>query len=114
MLGRAMTTWYVEFSATPPGVDRDAFEEHVEAVLVELSALDGISDADAMVDYSQPKVTFSMVVTSDAPSQAVERAVMSMRTAIHAAGGGTPGWEKLITRMIDEAHYGVQREDVSA
>ncbi|RBO82047.1 hypothetical protein DFR74_1252 [Nocardia puris] len=114
MLGWAMTTtWYVEFSATPPtGVDRPQLEEHLEAVLVELDKLDGVTDADAFVDYSEPRVVFSMAVRAADHTGVVGQVVSSMRTAIHAAGGGTKGWEKVAERMSAVSRYDIRREDV--
>lgn len=112
MLGRPMKTWFVEFSATLPGdVDRANLEEHLEAVLIELDSLDGITDADMAIDYDEPRVMFSMYVQAEDDSSAIAQVGTAMRTAIHAAGGGTPGWEKMLARMPSHRRYEIRAED---
>lgn len=116
MLGRkrtTMKTWNVEFSAAlPDDVDREKFEAHVEAVLIELDSLDGITDADLSVDYAEPRVTFAMYVDAKDDADAIAQVGTAMRTAIHAVGGGTPGWEKMIAKM--SRRYEIRREDALA
>lgn len=115
MLGRKMKPWFVEFSATlPEDVDRDLFEEHVEAVLIELDGLKGITDADLSVDYTEPRVTFAMSVNAEDEADVVGQVGTAMRTAIHAAGGKTSGWEKMIAEMSQTKRYEIRREDALA
>lgn len=110
---REMKTWFVEFSATPPAdVDRERFEQHIEEVLIELDSLDGITDADLSVDYSEPRVTFAMCVDAADDGDALKQVGTAMRTAIHAVGGGTPGWERMIAQM--SRRYEIRREDALA
>ena len=112
MLGRTMTTWYIEFTAPlPTAVSREVVEEHIEDVLLELDSLDGITDADILIDYGKHAVMFSMYVEAADHAEALPKVATSLRTAIHAAGGGTPGWEKLIAKMLDSARYDIQKED---
>lgn len=114
MLGRTMTTWYIEFSAPlPPSVSRERAVEHVEDVLLELETLDSISDADVMIDHGTGRVMFSMYVAGEDQAEALTRVATGTRTAIHAAGGGTPGWETLISRMLDSSRYEIRREDAA-
>lgn len=115
MLGRKMKTWFVEFSATlPSDVDRERFEEHIEVVLHQLDTLQGVIDADLSVDYDEPRVTFAMYVDADDEPEALAQVGTAMRTAIHAAGGGTRGWEKMISQMSQKRRYEIRREDALA
>lgn len=107
-----MKTWFVEFSATlPDDVDRDRFEDHIEAVLIELDGLEGITTPDLAVDYTEPRVTFAMSVDAADEPDVVRQVGTAMRTAIHAAGGGTRGWEKMIAEMSQSKRYEIRRED---
>ncbi len=114
MLGREMKTWFVEFSATlPDDVDRAVFEQHIEAVLGELDSLANITDADMSVDYSEPRVAFAMYITAKDDIDAISQVTTAMRTAIHAAGGGTPGWEEKISEVIQSRRYEIREAAVT-
>lgn len=79
----------VAFQVETP--DPEAFDRFLDAVADEFYAI-----RNAELDYggslAEYKVTFTMEVTGDLDLDSVTTALGDLRTAIHAAGGGTPGW----------------------
>ena len=78
-----------------PAENPDALiEAHLDDVMDELLGLDA-GDATISVDLEDDDnklVKLSVVVESSNQVEAVEKASGVIRTAIHAAGGGTPDW----------------------
>lgn len=72
--------------------------DHFAAVmdaLVELEECDArLSNADMSVCLGEHRATFSIDVEGQSIDASVDVARGAMRTAIHKAGGQTPGWEK--------------------
>jgi len=68
-----------------------AVDAHMRAVLDELHRLDA-TDPEASLDRSDGLVMLSVTVQAPNAVNAVERASALLRTAIHAAGGGTADW----------------------
>jgi hypothetical protein len=72
-------------------------DEAFGALADELYALDSacpdVTDADLLVSGTEGIARFTMTVTADGPAEAGVRALTTVRTVIHAAGGHTPGWE---------------------
>lgn len=74
-------------------VDIDALiEDHLHAVMGELLVL-GAGDPSIELDLTEPAtVTLSVLVSASNPVAAAASASGIIRTAVHAAGGGTPDW----------------------
>ena len=85
---------YVELNAKPLNAGADALTGHFEPIADALMDLDGVVDPDLALDLDRGVLTFVMGVDTDDPGAAVNAAVTAARTAIHADGGGTPGWER--------------------
>lgn len=58
-----------------------------------LYEVEGVYDQDLSVDFGSGTVTFSMTVDAADEVRALRTAMTAARSALHAAGGGTPGWE---------------------
>jgi len=52
-----------------------------------------ISDPDLAADLSSGHVDVQMTVEAADPAVAMVKALATLRSAIHAIGGATPGWE---------------------
>jgi hypothetical protein len=52
-----------------------------------------IEDPDLAADLSTGHVDVQMVVEADDPAAAMVKALATLRSAIHAIGDATPGWE---------------------
>ncbi|WP_144710994.1 hypothetical protein [Curtobacterium pusillum] len=68
-----------------------------------LFELEDVHDQDLSADVGTRTLTFSVGVTADDEFGALDRALGAVRTALHAAGRGTPGWEQ---------HYRMLRQEV--
>lgn len=68
-------------------------ESHFDAVADEFHGDQGIEDQSVSYDLSDGRMSFDMVIVADDLLQAVMNAYSHVRSAIHGAGGETPGWE---------------------
>jgi hypothetical protein len=79
----------VAFRASAP--DPEALDRFLDVVADEFYAI-----REAELDYdgslAEYKVTFAMEIAGALDLDSVTKALNDLRTAIHAAGGGTPGW----------------------
>jgi hypothetical protein len=75
--------------------DHDNLETSIDRImeeLVRLAEVDArISDPNIAADLAAGQVEFSLTVNA-AEQDVTQVAVTAIRTAIHAAGQGTPGW----------------------
>ena len=55
----------------------------------------GTVDADLSVDLAAGTIDFQVSVQADDPAAALAHAQAFVRSALHAAGVSTPGWERL-------------------
>jgi hypothetical protein len=110
--GSIMKNWHVEFVfELPEEIDRDFLEGHIESVLEVLDDLDGVVDADSTINYVDRKLTIYVGTEPfDDPLTVLSSTVPALRTAIHSAGGSTPGWEGLLKDMMQSLRLAVHHE----
>lgn len=82
---------------TVSGTGRDQLRVHVQAVMDHLLALEQSSGAlvhssAVAVDLGTAEVTIELVGVGETFDQAETAANGAVRTAVHVAGGHTPGW----------------------
>lgn len=65
----------------------------MEALLDLEEADTAITDPDLAADVSTGCVDVQMTVEADDPAEAMVKALATLRSAIHAIGDATPGWE---------------------
>lgn len=76
-----------------PGTCESLLESLMDALL-DLEDADGtIMDPDLAADVSTGRVDVQMTVEAEDPAVAIVKALATLRSAIHAIGGATPGWE---------------------
>jgi hypothetical protein len=73
--------------------DDDAFDALTDAVYEALDEMGG-GDADMTVSLAHRTVNFVLSVEGTDPSEALSAAMGNVRTAIHANGGYTTGWDE--------------------
>ena len=84
----------VEFDArlTAPPTNVEAFEAHIDLVADELAKL-GVIDPFVAAEGSTGKFHIALVIEADSEIDAIQAALGTIRSAIHAVGWGTPGWD---------------------
>jgi hypothetical protein len=86
--------FYAELELHASGPLDDARLSALADELFELDASDPVvEDMDVTAAIGDEHVTVAMCVDAEDPAQAATKALCVVRTAIHAIGGGTPGWE---------------------
>jgi len=70
------------------------FESIFETLADALADCDGVMNADLAADTPSHVLTFEMDVAGGREAEALERGLVAVRTALHAAGGSTAEWEK--------------------
>jgi hypothetical protein len=71
--------------------DLSELEKLLDVVMEELVRLD-VTDPSIGGTLSDGDIEFSLAVEADTLEKATASAFGTIRAAIHAAGGGTPGW----------------------
>ncbi|MEE6175626.1 hypothetical protein [Mycobacterium sp. 050134] len=99
-----MTSYYIEFTF---GSDRP-FDEAIEGHLDDLAeAFAGITDVDGDVgaDLKAGRVDLCMTVNASDRSEALHKAFVAARTAVHAAGGHTGTWDGWLQKLLESDEY---------
>jgi hypothetical protein len=82
----------LELTASEP-IDETRFDALADA-LYELDASDAaLSDIDLSASLADARATVTTTVEASDPADAGTKALCAARTAIHAIGDATPGWE---------------------
>jgi hypothetical protein len=84
--------------------DRQGFEEHLDDVAEAFAAVADV-DGDVGVDLATGRVDLCMTLSAKDRTEALVKAVGAARTAVHPAGGATPGWERMLSQLIDRDEY---------
>jgi hypothetical protein len=87
----------IEFSCTDPARDTDGnFEAFLDAVTEALADLEdvdpGITAADITATITRRRASIDMGIEADSLKDAIRLYLANTRTALHAAGCGTPNW----------------------
>ncbi len=71
----------------------DDFDEQTDQLMDALMDLHDITDPDIAVSLTEGIIDVSMIVEVDAFDEAANKSRSAVRSAIHAIGGWTPGWD---------------------
>lgn len=94
-----MSRWfYVELHCQ--GDPADDLDAQLDVIMDALSAEPGDVDADVGAQLSAGNVDFCVSVRADNPGEALSTAQAFVRSALHGAGIGTPGWERIV-ELVD-------------
>jgi|GEM_PF-6288603 len=91
----------VEFDARlkAPPADVEAFGVHADLVADELAKL-GVTDPFVAAEGSSGKFHIALVIEAETEIDAIQAALGTIRSAIHAAGWGTPGWDNWLIESV--------------
>ena len=99
-----MTSYYVEFvfdMGAPFAADAEDHFDEIAAAFADLAGIDG----DVGVDCGAGRVELCMTLEAVDRQEALLAAFAAARTAIHAAGGATSGWDGWLDRLLESDNY---------
>lgn len=94
-----MSSYYVELRYFVQGLDRDALDQHSDAVMDALLVEPNLTDPDVGVNFGTGAVDVCASVDADDEPAALGLALTAIRSAVHHAGSATPAWDD-VTRQI--------------
>lgn len=96
-----MRSYYVELTCQA-SVSAKQLEAHLDEVMEAFEKEPGIEDADVGANLATGEVQFCLHLDAKDSSDALVQAHVKTCSALHAAGGGTPGWEYMIKAIQDD------------
>ncbi len=98
--------YYVELSFEVRDGDAPAdLELMVDPLMDAFEDVSGLTDVDLGVDLLASALDICIHLDGPDEVAALGAAVAAARTAIHAAGHSTPGWESSFKSMVDSGQY---------
>jgi hypothetical protein len=88
-----MTRYYLEITCQVHGASRDTMEDLFEPLAEAVYDLTGVIDPDLGADMARSRFDFTMAVDADSEVDALRAGLAAVRSALHAIGESTPGWE---------------------
>lgn len=94
---------------SPP--DPDILDQLTDLVQDELLGLDKVIDPDLGISLTSGELHMRTCAEAETASEAIEIASGAFRSALHAAGISTPGWEEKITERyeVEEVSWQVEK-----
>lgn len=80
----------------------DSFDEHLTALyeaLLDLEGPGGPRDVDAVANLALGTAEIEMLVEAESQMDAIACTITYFRTALHALGVPTPGWERMVRNV---------------
>jgi len=90
-----VTNFYIEFTAHAVGQTPEQFDVTLDDIAERLLECHGAIDADLAGDSAKQDITFCLTVDASSLDDAAAKVFAIARTALHASGGSTPGWESI-------------------
>lgn len=84
-------------------IDADT-ESHLDDVADAFADITDV-DGDVGMDVATGRVDLCMTVLAEGQADAIGKAISAARTAIHAAGGRTPGWDGIIQKALEADEF---------
>lgn len=95
-------SFYVEITCAASTSSGGCFEAHLDEVMEALQAGPGVRDADIGARLDVCEVDFCLHLIATTPGDAIAQAMVVVWSALHAAGGATPGWEDTARAIADD------------
>lgn len=104
-----MTRYYVEITvqADMPRTDREELFQSLAEAVYDVA---GVNDADLGANFAAGVFDFVMTVEAGDEVSALSAGLTGVRTAVHAAGGATYGWDD----HFEAIKHVVRKEAVAA
>ncbi|MGP4056630.1 hypothetical protein ACTWP6_17700 [Mycobacterium sp. 4D054] len=100
-----MNSYYIEFRfGMGPQEDRVGFESHLDDVADAFADIPDV-DGDVGADLDAGRVDVCVTVNAESRADAIAKALAAARTAIHTAGGHTPGWDGMLGKLLDNDEF---------
>lgn len=100
-----MSSYYIELRFDMgPQQDRAGFDAHLDEVGDALADTPDV-DGDVGADLDAGRVDICITVEADNRADAMAKALSAARSAIHTAGGHTPGWDGWLSKLLDNDDY---------
>lgn len=80
-------------------------ESIVDMLMDALEDVEGLTDVDLEANLEDSTIVFCVSLTAVSQPEAHRLAVLGIRTAVHASGGRTPGWEKEFESLFEREQY---------
>lgn len=102
--------WFVEHELEfAPLGEADSLQEKVTTAYVHLQTLDGVIDPGMTGSMANHVVRWSMLVDVAGRVEALQVASAALRTALHHAFIGTPGWEEAVDRLVEDCRQSSEK-----
>jgi hypothetical protein len=82
----------------------DEVEAHLDAVAEAFTEITDV-DGDVGMNVAKGQVDLCMTLEAENTADAIAKAIVSARTAIHTAGGNTPGWDGMIPKLLETEEF---------
>lgn len=107
-----MTSYYVELIFNTDGEFDDEMEAHLDLIAEAFAEIADV-DGDVAAHPKAGRVELCMTVDAIDRNDAMMKAFIAARTAVHAAGGGTATWDGWLPRLLDADKFtsSVSRSD---
>ena len=109
-----MNKYHMELTAQGSETSAQQFSDDFDAIADAFFDCEGIENPDLAGDFPSRIFTFSMDVTAQDEVAAITLGMSAVRTALHVAGGSTPGWEQhfQMLRQTIETEAGAHARDL--
>lgn len=92
--------WLVKIELTVTSGPSDDLSEFLDETYVQLCEIARDCDPNMLAVVANHEVMFSMVIDDEDRLVAFKNATSTLRAALHAAGGHTPGWEQDVEAVL--------------
>ena len=92
--------WEFHVAGTHSAKQLEVKGDRVMSALLDIESVDPrITDSAVSLDTANKVMTIGLVVSGTDYEETVAHSLTSIRAAIHAAGGSTPGWDVSVTEL---------------
>jgi hypothetical protein len=92
--GPAMSSYYVEVQYLWDGASREQLDDHADKLMAALMVEPNLIHPDVGINFEAAVVDVCTSIEGDDEPDALRRALVAVRSAVHSIGGYTQGWEK--------------------
>lgn len=104
----ARSSFYAEITVRSIRATRDTFSVQADRIADALYALDDAAGASMSSNPRGFLLTFGLIVWADTSDEARNRALVIVRTALHATGGVTADWPTAFPKVhesVDDSRF---------
>jgi len=91
-----MKRFYLEITCQVHGIPAEEVYDNLADAVHDLT---DVKDQDLGANLAEGTFDFCLTVDASGEAEALGRGLAAVRTAVHAAGGSTPGWEQHFRRI---------------